>query len=245
MEVAAQRCPTRIRSVALRVQVESLQRLVKLADGLLLIDALVALETFNGGVCRESDYLGQFRLPGPRRSLREDRFLHLRGQIDHLQRHGIGHIPRGIQSLGQLFDRGEHGPSLLEPHVRAESLQSLRLILRFGAQRDQPPDASPSNSAISDDHVGFFYWTHFYSCLSSPEILRVDPLLLNPFLQFELADETDVLYRDGPTFTHSSRNPECRPGGGVQSLAVDPLFLIPFCTNAMRSRHERSNVPER
>ena len=114
MEFAAQRCPARIRSVALRVQVEALQRLVKLADGLLLVDALIALETFNGGVGRESDYFGQFRLPGPRRSLREDRFLHLRGQVDDLQCHGIGHVPRGIQSFGQLFDRGEHVFPLLE-----------------------------------------------------------------------------------------------------------------------------------
>ena len=45
----------------------------------------------------------------------------------------------------------------LKPHVRAESLQSFQMIVCPGAQRNRgAEDASPSDSAISDDHVGFF-----------------------------------------------------------------------------------------
>src|SRR6185503_17939712 len=84
---------------------ETLQGLVELADGLFLIETLVALKTFDGGVCRESYYFGQFCLTRARWPFGQDGLLHLGGKIDHLEGDRIRHVLGGLQLLRQLLDR--------------------------------------------------------------------------------------------------------------------------------------------
>jgi len=90
-----------------------------------------------------------------------------------------------------------------------------------------------TQTVLRRHRLKFFEWTHFCSILFFSSNWQTKPIF------FIEADPLFLIPRG------NGRNPECRPGASVQSFALDPLFLIPFCTNVMRSRHERSNVPKR
>jgi hypothetical protein len=71
--------------VSLSLQKEPLKGTIELADGLLFIDTLVALEALNEGFTGGRDRLSECRFPAPRRPFDDNRLLHPGGEIDDLE----------------------------------------------------------------------------------------------------------------------------------------------------------------
>jgi len=78
---------------------------IELADGLLFIDTLVALEALNEGFTGCRDRLSERRFPAPRRPFDDNRLLHPGGEIDDLERDRIDYVPCRIQATSQLVER--------------------------------------------------------------------------------------------------------------------------------------------
>src|SRR6185437_8017665 len=89
----------------LSLEKESLQRLIKFADGFLLGDSLIALQALYRGLCGSSDGISQFSLPAPWRALDQERLLHPRRQIHRLQRDAVDYVLRLTQPVREFFGR--------------------------------------------------------------------------------------------------------------------------------------------
>src|SRR6516164_10739181 len=77
--------PVLLQMVSLSLQKEPLKGTIELADGLLFIDTLVALEALNEGFTGGRDRLSECRFPAPRRPFDDNRLLHPGGEIDDLE----------------------------------------------------------------------------------------------------------------------------------------------------------------
>ena len=91
--------------VSLRFQEELLKGTIELADGLLFIDTLVALEAFDYGLTGCCDRLSERCFPASGRPFDDNRLLHPGGEVDDLKCDGVDYVPCCIQATPQLVER--------------------------------------------------------------------------------------------------------------------------------------------
>src|SRR5271165_1460640 len=92
----------------LSVQKEFLQRLIELADDLLLGDSHVALKALHNRIGRRGYCIGQFGLATSWRTFNEKWLAHTGRQIHHFQRDWIDDVAGRTQLRGEFACRREH-----------------------------------------------------------------------------------------------------------------------------------------
>jgi hypothetical protein len=102
------RVPIPLEMVRLCFEEQLLKGAVEFADRFLLVDALVALQSFNDRVSSRRNRLGKSCLSPPRWALDDDGLLHARRKVDHLKRNRIDHVFRRFQTMPEIVDRCEH-----------------------------------------------------------------------------------------------------------------------------------------
>src|SRR5664280_990280 len=76
MQIVADRIPVLLKTISLRFKEQLLKSTVELPDGLLLIDALIALQPLDDGIPGRRDCLGQSGLATARWTFTDHRLLH-------------------------------------------------------------------------------------------------------------------------------------------------------------------------
>ncbi len=104
MQIVADRIPVLLKTISLRFKEQLLESAVELPDGLLFVDAFVALQAFNDRVTCGCDRLGKCSLSAARWPFDDDRLVHSCGEVNHLQRDRIDHVLCRIQTMSQFVE---------------------------------------------------------------------------------------------------------------------------------------------
>src|SRR5580704_4249137 len=108
MQIVADRIPVLLKTISLRFKKQLLKSTVELPDGLLFIDALIALQPLDDGIPSHRDRLGQSGLATARRTFNNHRLLHPGCEIDDLKGDRVDYIFRCFQSMAEIFEGREH-----------------------------------------------------------------------------------------------------------------------------------------
>ena len=104
MQIAPDRIPVLLETIALRFEEQLLKGTVELSDCLLLIDAFITLQSLNDGIPSRRNRLGQSGLAAARRSFHDHRLLHPCCEVDDLKRNLVDYVLSFSQSLAEIFD---------------------------------------------------------------------------------------------------------------------------------------------
>jgi hypothetical protein len=104
VKIAPDRVPVLLKAISLCFKEQLLKGTIEFPDCLLFIDAGITLQSFNDGIPRRRDRLGQSGLAAARRSFHDHRLLHPRSEVDDLKSNLVDYILRFSQSLAEIFD---------------------------------------------------------------------------------------------------------------------------------------------
>jgi hypothetical protein len=105
MQFGLQQLPINAARFGLQLDAKPLQRLIESSNCLLFVDALVALQALDTGVCSLGNRLSELRLAAACRALQQKWLVQLCRQVNRTCCHGIGNVAGVPETFFQFFER--------------------------------------------------------------------------------------------------------------------------------------------